>query len=129
VARAATDRRALANSPKATDKLLDEAVALEKAAQKIVEEMFGDNVADILVEAPPVTISDRIQSLSAVGAGSASQLTGTRQEQYAIAAEEFGGLLERLRKLVRTDLERMEREMDKIGAPHTPGRLPEWKDG
>jgi len=33
-----------------------------------------------------------------------------------------------LRTLVEVDLTRLEKSMEEAGAPHTPGRIPEWRD-
>jgi hypothetical protein len=49
-------------------------------------------------------------------------------DQYAAAAAEFEGTLTRLRQLIESDLQRLEKQMEAAGAPWTPGRIPEWKD-
>jgi len=36
-------------------------------------------------------------------------------------------VLEKLRTLVEVDLVNLEKALDAAGAPHTPGRIPEWK--
>jgi hypothetical protein len=35
--------------------------------------------------------------------------------------------LEKLRQLVEKDLKKLEEEMEAVGAPWTPGRIPKWK--
>ncbi len=48
--------------------------------------------------------------------------------QYAVAAQEFEGVLSQLRQLIEVDLENLEKQLEAAGAPWTPGRVPEWKD-
>jgi len=36
--------------------------------------------------------------------------------------------LAKLKQLVEGDIPRLEKALEALGAPHTPGRLPEWKD-
>jgi hypothetical protein len=59
---------------------------------------------------------------------STARPTQTQMDGYKIAAEEFGPVLEKLRALVTVDLANLEKQLEAIGAPHTPGRIPDWKD-
>ena len=45
---------------------------------------------------------------------------------YDIAADEFEPVLEKARSLL-LDFEAMDRKLGDMGAPLTPGRLPDWK--
>lgn len=45
----------------------------------------------------------------------------------AIAADAFRGALADL-KAIEADLGALEAELERLGAPHTPGRVPEWGD-
>jgi hypothetical protein len=53
--------------------------------------------------------------------------TQTRRDPYAIASQEFGGALARLRTLINTDLRRLQEALHEAGAPLTPGLLADWK--
>ena len=53
--------------------------------------------------------------------------TKTQQDAYARAGDEFAPLLARLRTLAGTDLKKVEDQLESLGAPWTPGRIPEWK--
>ncbi|HKG23974.1 MAG TPA: hypothetical protein VKC34_18870, partial [Blastocatellia bacterium] len=59
---------------------------------------------------------------------STARPTETQAAQYNFAAQEFEGVLGRLRTLVESDLARLEKALEAAGAPYTPGRVPEWKD-
>jgi hypothetical protein len=54
--------------------------------------------------------------------------TRTQLDSYRIAAEGFAEELPKLRALVSVDLEKLERKVEAAGVPHTPGRIPEWKE-
>jgi len=58
--------------------------------------------------------------------GNFSEVPGTAKYQYEFAAEEFKPLYEKT-KLLMEEFARMDRRLGEIGAPLTPGRLPDWK--
>jgi len=41
--------------------------------------------------------------------------------------EEFPPILEQLKEIHRLSLKALEEELDKLGVPWTPGRVPDWK--
>jgi hypothetical protein len=51
---------------------------------------------------------------------------GARAGDYP-ASEEFSPVLARLKELVEVDLKGIETTLERLGAPWTPGRVPEWK--
>jgi hypothetical protein len=55
--------------------------------------------------------------------------TQTQIDQYTAAVQEFETTLTQLRQLIEVDLAKLEKEMEAAGAPWTPGRIPERKDG
>jgi hypothetical protein len=53
-------------------------------------------------------------------------VTQTHREAYRIASREFFEVLSQLRAVL-SNLTALERELDRSGAPWTPGRLPDWR--
>jgi hypothetical protein len=53
--------------------------------------------------------------------------TGTQREQLKIAREQLDRETARLRETAEKDAKELERLLDKLGAPWTPGRLPAAK--
>jgi hypothetical protein len=49
-------------------------------------------------------------------------------QMYDIIAEEFPPLLDELKQISEVELKALESELDAMGAPWTPGRIPEWKE-
>lgn len=52
--------------------------------------------------------------------------TKTQEDAYAIAAEEFGPVMQSLKKLAEEDMKGLEKQLEAAGAPWTPGRVPVW---
>lgn len=98
--------------------------ALDKRINDILKSLRGDSVLREKQVPQPPSISERSGSLVQ---RSQSKPTQTATESYNIAAEEFETVLAKLRQLVETDVRNLERKLDVAGAPHTSGRLPEWK--
>ncbi len=71
-------------------------------------------------------IRDRVVRIVASLYTATAPATGTQKEQYQLAADQFEHFLAGLRSLVRDKLPALERELEHAGAPHTPGRFPEW---
>jgi hypothetical protein len=59
--------------------------------------------------------------------GNTSTPTQTQRDQYALLEEEFPPILDQLRQISDVDLKALESQLDQLGAPWTPGRIPEWK--
>ena len=76
-------------------------------------------------QTPPVT--DRLQYIIDGTWETTSDPTQTQLDAYKIAAEQFAPALTQLRNLIETDLRTVEDQLEKLDAPWTPGRLPDWK--
>jgi hypothetical protein len=59
------------------------------------------------------------------GLTTTSAPTATHREALALAEQEAKPMLDRLRKLIETDLAEIEKKMNVLGAPWTPGRIPQ----
>ena len=76
-------------------------------------------------EPTPPSINDRVNSIAGDQRFATSRPSQTHLDAYAIAADEFAGALDRLKALLE-ETRQIEVEMEKVGAPWTPGRIPEW---
>jgi hypothetical protein len=79
-------------------------------------------------EIPPaqIPINDRLGNITYTHMGSTSGITSTEKQGFEILKEEFPPVLDALKKIVENDIPNLEAELNKIGAPWTPGRLPVW---
>ncbi len=128
-ARIGAIKRALLDTPGADPKLMDDAVAIEKKLNAMSIRLSGDSVIAARNENVPPALADRLFEVVAEQSSTLSRPTQTHQRQYEIVAGDFQQYLGELRALVEGDLTRLEKAMEAAGAPYTPGRLPEWKDG
>jgi len=75
--------------------------------------------------APP-SINERLRSIVWIHYRSTGGITQTQRDQFDILKEEFPPVLEALKVIYETSLPEIERELEEIGAPYTPGRIPVW---
>jgi hypothetical protein len=88
----------------------------------------GDRIPGRYQEPSPTSLARRLGRITGgAWSGSLTGPTGMQERQYEILSAEFGGLLERLRRLVETDMVRLENAAEAAGAPWTGGRIPTWR--
>ncbi len=126
--RLATARRALLETPSASEKLIDEAASIDKRLNEILKALRGETVLRARQENLPPSISERVNTIVNEQRMSTARPTQTQINAYQIAAQEFELELKKLRALVEVDLAKLEKAMEAIGAPWTPGRIPVWQD-
>jgi hypothetical protein len=85
----------------------------------------GDAVARQRQENDAPSINDRIGNIVGDERLSTAKPTQTDRDDYAIVAGDFGGVLAKLKSLSQ-QTQQLEQEMEKVGAPWTSGRLPDW---
>ena len=107
----------------ADPQLVTRIAALDKALRDIDEAIGGDAIRQQRSEPAPPSLLDRMTNAIA-GLGTTSPPTQTHRQSLALAAKELAPIRERLRKAVEEDLAAIEKQLDALGAPWTPGRLP-----
>jgi len=127
--RFAAIRRALLDTPNAPEKLLDEAIALERRKNEILRALSGDQA----LRARNMNSAsfdqrtrgrDRRRSAHVDGAADANSNRSIRRR----GCPNSKARSIKLRQLIEVDLTKLEKQMEAAGAPWTPGRIPEWKD-
>ena len=117
-------KKAVLDTPKADPRLGEDACSIEKSLQEIQAELYGDWT--VMRRSEPTSPS-LMRRLSAQ-LSSTCAITATAKRNYEIAAADFSVLLEKLRKLIETDLKKLEEDLEAAGAPWTPGRgVPKWE--
>jgi hypothetical protein len=119
-------RKAILQTPKADLKLTEQVRQLDLHFQEIQMKLTGDPLLAERQEATPPAIVDRIQNVVGGHWSVSAAATRTWQQDYDIAAAEFAPVLEDLRKSIGVDLKGIEDQLESLGAPWTPGRLPTW---
>lgn len=113
-------------TPSADMSLLQDVKKLEAELRDINLKLNGDNVKARLQYSTAPSISDR---LGIVGYGmnsSTSDPTETMKKQYEYASKEFEPIMKSLKEVIR-GVEGLEKKLEDLGAPYTPGRMPEWE--
>ena len=125
--RIALIKRALLNTQAPTATLGADVDKLEAGLGEITRALRGDRSISSRNEPTPPSILDRVNGIVDDQWQSTGAPTQTQTDAYSIAGDEFTPVLARLHSLVDTDLKNIETNMESIGAPWTPGRIPEWK--
>ncbi len=120
-------QKAILQTPRADLKLAEQARNLDLHLQAIQVKLTGDPVLAANQEPTPPAIVDRVQNVVGAHWSVSSAATRTWQEDYNIAAAEFAPVLEDIRKTLGVDLKGLEDQLENLGAPWTPGRLPTWQ--
>jgi hypothetical protein len=122
-------KQAIQNTPDAPFGLMDSAMVIQKKLDQILWALNGQvpmaSDEENLPAPPPVKL--RLDAIMSASYGNTSSPTKTQKDQYALLEEELPPLISQLKEIGLTDLVELEKELDKLGAPWTPGRVPEWK--
>lgn len=119
-------KRAIQETPGADEKLLQSANTMDKKLEEILVALRGDSNARRRGENPRPSIQERVAAAASVRTAT-SKPTQMQTESYNIASEQLAAELPRLKQLIEGDLAKLEKALDALGAPWTPGRLPDWK--
>jgi photosystem II stability/assembly factor-like uncharacterized protein len=119
-------RKALDETEGADAKLVATVNAIDNELHTIDRQLNGDTAVARRNEPTPPSIVDRI-STAVNGLLTTSPPTQTHRDQLALAETDFAPLLEKLRTVVEVELANVEKQMNILGSPWTPGRVPVWR--
>lgn len=100
---------------------------MEKKVGDIQRQLFGDSTMRRIDKDAEPGLSSRINRIIYDQRRSTSAPTQSQRDAFQIVAEEFPSVLAALKKIVEEDIKKIEKKLEEIGAPYTPGRVPEWK--
>ncbi len=120
-------KHAVFDTPKADAALMADVRALDSRLRDVLVQLNGDHVVGRYNEPTPPAIVDRVQTVVGGMLASTVPATATQRENYRIAAEAFGPVLEQLRVIVEVDMKALGDKLEAVGAPWTPGRVPRWR--
>ena len=108
------------------NQLMSEVLELEGKVRDLSIQLNGDPSFGRLDLDPTYSTRQRAQSAIFDVFGSTSNVTGTAERNYSIAADEFEPILAEVKNLVG-DFQKMDQRLDQMGAPLTTDRLPNWR--
>jgi len=100
---------------------------VEKKVGDIQRQLFGDSTIRRIDKDAEPGLSSRIRRIISDQRRSTSAPTQSQRDAFQIVAEEFPSVLAALKKIIEEDIKKIEKKLEEIGAPYTPGRVPEWK--
>ena len=118
---------AIPRTPSASETLEQRLRAIESRLDELTVQLTGDTSVSSRNEPTPWSITQRSSAVYRQLLNVRSDVPTMYEESFAIAAEQFRGVLADLRS-IEADLGSLEAELEGLGAPYTPGRVPEWQD-
>ncbi len=97
--------------------------AVETALRDMSEAIGGDTVRRQRSEPSPPSLMTRVDNAVA-GLSSTQPPTQTYRQSLALAEQQFAPLATRLREVIQVELAAIGKQLNAMGAPWTPGRLP-----
>ncbi len=117
---------AIKQTPNAPNSLMDDALEIKRETDDILQQLYRDETIANRNEPFKLTIYDRLNEIAWGMWRTTSSPTQTQRDSYEDASGVFEPLLTKVRQLIEIDLKNLEAEMEKYGAPWTPGRIPGW---
>ena len=99
--------------------------AIESQLAELELALNGDRSVSSRNEPTPWSVSARANAVYNLLLNVRSDVPMMYQESYDIAAGEFTSVLTQLQS-IESDLSELEKTLEELGAPHTPGRVPVW---
>ena len=97
--------------------------SMEEKLDQIQLLMFGDSVKRRLEIDQAPSISSRINVAINSGIGTTQDPTKTSEMVKAIAEKQLEPVIKMLKQLLESDIPNIDMELDRLGAPWTPGRI------
>jgi hypothetical protein len=117
-------RRALDEIAGPDPKLVAQVNTIDAALHDVDDQLNGDPILRWANEPSPPSLLDRVNT-AVNGLTTTAPPTATHRESLTIAQQQAGPLLDRLHQLIEVDLANVEKQMNALGAPWTPGRIPQ----
>lgn len=123
--RANSVAQALHNTPASTPDMRKEAERLIAELENIIFRFRGPSARASSEEIPPadVPLSNRLNRIAMTSYSQSGDISQIVKDQLTVLKSEFPPVLERAKK-AGEDLQKLEKQLDDIKAPWTPGRVP-----
>lgn len=115
------------NTAGANEKLMAKIQKAEKDINKLIFNIKGVSPKASYEEIPPhkLPIEIRLQNLAWVHYASTAPVTKTEKDQLNIVKEELPVIISEMKQIAEKTIPNIEKILNEIGAPWTPGRFPE----
>ncbi len=120
-------RRALRDVQGPASALRADVDKIDAGLRDLTRSLNGDRTLTSRSEGAPPSVVDLVNGIVDDQWQSTGAPTQTQKDAYAAAGDRFVPLLAKLHTLAEVDLKSIEDRMEGLGAPWTPGRVPDWK--
>ena len=117
-------KQAVIETPKASPDLMKQARSIELGLKDVEKKLVGDPVRGRLSEPSDLSVLGLVNVVTEGTFGTTYGPTGTHRQSFEHAAEMFEEIRVELTRLVETELQALEEQLETAGAPYTPGRKP-----
>ena len=117
-------RKALKLAPKPDDDTEAKLTKLVDQLRVVKRKLNGDGILAARQENVPDSISDRIRYAGGTNDDAVALPTGTAKQSLKIGLEELVEVTTAVRAMAEKDVPAVEKKLDELGVPWTPGRLP-----
>jgi photosystem II stability/assembly factor-like uncharacterized protein len=114
--------QAFFETPRAPESILRQIREFDRGLQEVRLELQGDRERSRLNEPSVPSVLDRVRLVVSGHWRTRYGPTGTHRDNLRIAKEGFARVQAQLKRLIETDLPRIEQALEDAGAPWTPGR-------
>ncbi|MEL7023067.1 MAG: glycosyl hydrolase [Pseudomonadota bacterium] len=118
-------KAAIPMTPTASPALAEQLRTIEVSLDDAVVALSGDSTVASRNEPTPWSVSRRAGAVYGLLLSVRQDVPAMYEQSYDIAATEFNDVLSDLKR-INSELGALERELEALGAPHTPGRVPDW---
>ncbi len=122
--------QSLSNTPGASPELMAKAASVRQQLYDILNVRFNRNTnkpSDEENPPAPVPLNARLGKLTWISWSSTGDPTQTQRDAYRILQEEFPPVYDQIKALGEKELPELEKAVESLGGPVTPGRLPDLK--
>ena len=127
--RTETLKQVILKTPEADYSYIENANSISSRLKEISLKFNRDSKYPSAEENPPAnpTFMDRLGILSYTHWRSTSNITNNERNAYKILVEEFPPILNELRNILSLEIKPMEEKLEKLKAPYSEGRIPQFE--
>ena len=128
--RALSILQALNSTPSASPELMKKAREVQLQLDEILNVKFNRNTIKPSEEEnppAPVPLNARLGKLTWISWTSTGEPSQNQKDAYTILEAEFPPVYDQIKRIGEADIPQLEKALENLGAPVTPGRLPEWR--
>ncbi len=120
-------RQAILDTPAAGPEYMERLEKIRTGLADVLVDLRGDPTVSKRQEAQAPSISERIGDVIEGMTDVTCPPTTTYRQQFAYARDMYTDAQKTLKRLIEHDLVKLEQDLEKLGAPWTPGRVPNYK--